>query len=421
MESISLNVKKFNSESDNDDDDDTPLQQRINTFFCQTDAVERIKDAKCKSQGPIDVAINTEEAQSHALEMILALASVQVKVERSGNSLMSSGSQDQIDVDIGTDELDHIPQSMDTVSQQHDTGDMEVKVETLENGLASPRRNEPGISLVDKILGIKSEMGVSWISNEDELDHMSLRERLRLLTAKKVSDSEDSRHSESLQKSVPPVQKCKPTASENAKPGVSSRQRKAKKDCKQTALEEDAPGLLKVLVEKGILLNEIKLYGGMESEDALDSSLDENSFEDLSGVISKVERTKAANYCLSCLISLVEKSRLLQSEKWPVEWGWCRDLQSFIFVFERHNRIVLERPEYGYVGEDLSEGEARVLEEYGWIPNSGLGSMLNYCDRKIGKLLRDGLNGGTIVFSNLPKKLMGDKGTTFSSQIKLEL
>ncbi|KAI3873098.1 hypothetical protein MKX03_031474, partial [Papaver bracteatum] len=374
-----------------------------------------------------------------------------------------------------------------------------VKVETLENGLVSPLRNEPGISLVDKIQGIKSEMGVSWISYEDELEHMSLRERLRLLTAKKVSDSEDSRASESLQKSVPPVQKCKPTALENAKPAVSSRQRKRKKtatDCAETALEEDAPGLLKVLVEKGILLNDIKLYGGMEREDAVDSSSDENSFEDLQGVISKlfVQRetlfkvaplrggkgSKAANYCLSCLISLVEQSRLLQSKKWPVEWGWCRDLQSFIFVFERHNRIVLERPEYGYatyffelvnvndlsvewqikrlvttmklthcsratitenklllVGEDLSEGEARILEEYGWIPNSGLGSMLNYWDRvihdkrnekdgsewrkKIEKLLRDGLNGGTIVCSNLPKKLMGDKGTTSSSQIKLEL
>ncbi|RZC56791.1 hypothetical protein C5167_015660 [Papaver somniferum] len=275
---------------------------------------------------------------------------------------------------------------------------------------------------------------------------MSLRERLRLLTAKKVSDSENFRPSESLQKSGPPVQKCKPTASENAKPGVSNRQRKRKKtatDCAETALEEDAPGLLKVLVEKGIVLNDIKLYG-MESED-VDSSLDENSFEDLQGLFAQREtlfkvaplrggkRLKAANYCVSCLISLVEQSRLLQSEKWPVEWGWCRDLQ-----------IVLERPEYGYatyffdlVGEDLSEGEARVLEEYGWIPNSGLGSMLNYCDRvihdkrnekdgsewrkKIGKLLRDGLNGGTIVFSNLPKKLMGDKGTTSSSQIKLEL
>ncbi|KAI3840752.1 hypothetical protein MKX03_006488, partial [Papaver bracteatum] len=89
------------------------------------------------------------------------------------------------------------------------------------------------------------------------------------------------------------------------------------------------------------------------------------------------------------------------------------------------------------VGEDLSEGEARILEEYGWIPNSGLGSILNYWDRVIHdnrnekdgsewrkkneKLLRDGLNGGTIVCSNLPKKLMGDKGTTSGSQIKLDL
>ncbi|GMQ05768.1 hypothetical protein CsSME_00050659 [Camellia sinensis var. sinensis] len=55
-----------------------------------------------------------------------------------------------------------------------------------------------------------------------------------------------------------------------------------------------------------------------------------------------------ASYCLACLISLVEQARYLQFRNWPVEWGWCRDLQSFIFVFERHNRIVRERPEYGY-------------------------------------------------------------------------
>ncbi|KAK4359985.1 hypothetical protein RND71_022214 [Anisodus tanguticus] len=33
------------------------------------------------------------------------------------------------------------------------------------------------------------------------------------------------------------------------------------------------------------------------------------------------------------------------------------------------------------VGEELSEGEARVLMSYGWIPNTGAGTMLNYCDR----------------------------------------
>lgn len=84
-----------------------------------------------------------------------------------------------------------------------------------------------------------------------------------------------------------------------------------------------------------------------------------------------IRATKAsrASYCLACLISLVEQvivsykltvsilfflmlqlflfylclfffcqTRYLQFRKWPVEWGWCRDLQSFIFVFERHNR-----------------------------------------------------------------------------------
>ncbi|CAI0548276.1 unnamed protein product [Linum tenue] len=51
--------------------------------------------------------------------------------------------------------------------------------------------------------------------------------------------------------------------------------------------------------------------------------------------------------------------------------------------------------------------------QYGWTPNTGLGTMLNYCDRvvhdrksekerlewrsKIGKLLMDGYNGGTVV------------------------
>ena len=72
------------------------------------------------------------------------------------------------------------------------------------------------------------------------------------------------------------------------------------------------------------------------------------------------------------------------------------------------------------VGEDLTEGEARVMEEYGWTRNSGLGTMLNYCERvvhdkknekysfewraKIGKLLMKGHDSGRTVLYNLPKK-----------------
>lgn len=88
------------------------------------------------------------------------------------------------------------------------------------------------------------------------------------------------------------------------------------------------------------------------------------------------------------------------------------------------------------VGEDLSEGEAQVLTEYGWEPNTGLGTMLKYCDRvvhdrknetdssewrsKIGKLLMDGYNGGALIASNIPKKVLECRDVQ-SPEIKLEL
>lgn len=257
-------------------------------------------------------------------------------------------------------------------------------------------------------------------------------------------------------------------------------------------MEEDAPGLLRVLVEKGVSVDEIKLYGEPESNDALDDSSTNDDFTELEEIISKVfskgesllkfaplrcNRGEKATYCLECLFSLVEQARYLKFRNWPVEWGWCRDLQSFIFVFERHNRIVLERPEYGYatyffelakslsvgwqikrlvtamkltncsratlienkpliVGDDLTEGEARVLIQFGWVPNTSLGTMLNYYDRvvhdrknedrsewksKIGKLLMDGYNGGTIVSSTeISPKVERDLEQP-SVDIKLEL
>lgn len=73
--------------------------------------------------------------------------------------------------------------------------------------------------------------------------------------------------------------------------------------------------------------------------------------------------------------------------------------------------------------------------EYGWTPNSGLATMLNYCDRvvhdrknekersewrsKIGKLLMNGYNGGAMVSNNIPKKAIGYTDSQ-SPQIKLE-
>ncbi|KAL6521354.1 hypothetical protein OROGR_017923 [Orobanche gracilis] len=336
----------------------------------------------------------------------------------------------------------------------------------------------------------KTEVKTTDDAYEDELDHMLLRDRMRLLSSRDViMDIHQS--SKCMNKTVPSAFGCRPVASTPAQSFKVNRPRKRRKtvtDSVETAMEEDAPGLLKVLIDKGVSADEIKLYGEPESDDALEDSSTIDNFAELEEVITKVvgitylgplRHTKGekASYSLECLLSLVEQARYLRFRNWPVEWGWCRDLQSFIFVFERHNRIVLERPEYGYatyffelpdslpinwqikrlitamkltscsritiienkalmVGDDLTEGEARVLMEYGWIPNTGLGTMLNYYDRvvhdkwnekdrsdwrlKIAKLLTDGYNGGTVISAGIPTKVM-ELDVAHPVDIKLEL
>ncbi|KAL2531269.1 hypothetical protein Adt_04620 [Abeliophyllum distichum] len=341
---------------------------------------------------------------------------------------------------------------------------------------------------------VKSELELPDDSHGDDLDHMILQQRMRLFSSKEVPHLSIYGSSGCPSKLFRSDLDCRSVASEPTKPLKLNRPRKRRKtvtDSVETAMEEDAPGLLQVLLEKGVSIGEIKLFGASENNDALDDSSTEDNFAELEEIISKLfsqrhsslklaplrhAKGEKATYCLACLFSLVEQARYLQFRKWPVEWGWCRDLQSFIFVFERHNRMVLERPEYGYatyffdlldslpidwqikrlvtamklsscgrvslienkallVGEDLTEGESKVLMEYGWIPNTGLGTMLNYCDRvvhdrwndkdssewrsKIGKLLMDGYNGGTIV-SSIPSKFV-DCNAEHPHKIKLEL
>ncbi|XP_023637473.1 uncharacterized protein LOC17882151 isoform X2 [Capsella rubella] len=277
---------------------------------------------------------------------------------------------------------------------------------------------------------VKNEAETASELDEDELDHMKLIDRLKLRSFDGSGYHEESNPQSSG------FSFC--TSDEYVKPLRILRPWKRKKtatDSIETALEEDAPGLLQVLIQQGVSVDELRLYGENEGSGvSSDDSLLDESFSELEDVISQ--------------------ARYLRFRKWPVEWGWCRDLQSFLFVFERHNRIVMERPEYGYatyffelsstasvgwqikrlvlamklascgryqlienkpllVGEDMSESEAEVLMKYGWVPNTGLGTMLNYCDRvfhdrktqkptsewrsKISKLLIDGYNSGTIV------------------------
>ncbi|CAH9106168.1 unnamed protein product [Cuscuta europaea] len=367
---------------------------------------------------------------------------------------------------------------------------VEVKVEPLESiELDTRGKHATDNPLYNFSLPIKREE-VPYDSSIDELDHMSLQERLQLFS------SGGDGIAVSLIKTVPPMVDSTPISSATAKPvkiQISRKRRKTATDSVELAMEEDAPGLLKALLEKGVSVHEIKLYGEPESNEPLDDLSTEDSFAELEEIIIKLFsrhhsllklpamhslKGEKASYCLACLFSLVEQAQHLRLRKWPVEWGWCRDLQSFIFVFERHNRIVLERPEYGYatyffelvgsipihwqirrlitgmkltscsrvslienrailVGEDVSEGEARVLVGYGWTPNTGLGSMLNYCDRvvhdrkqqerdssewrtKIGKMLIDGYNGGTIAPIELPGSL-AKYNVADDTNVKLEL
>nr|XP_043637201.1 uncharacterized protein LOC122608177 [Erigeron canadensis] len=370
-----------------------------------------------------------------------------------------------------------------------------VKVEPLD-GVEISNRKALDCPWIGNQISVKSEHVNNTKVFEDIIDHMMLGDRLRLLASRTYSKATFSNNVDNSTTFVRAGNDHKPTHFKSSKPFLRKMPRKRRRtvtDSIETALEEDAPGLLQVLVEKGVLLDEIKLYGEGEGEEALDESLVAESFSELEDVITKIfsqhqsffklapvrgVRGEKASYCLACLISLVEQARYLRIRKSPVEWGWCRDLQSFIFVFEKHNRIVLERPEYGFatyffelvdalpvhwqinrlvttmkltscsritlienraltVGDDLTEGEARVLMEYGWIPDSGLGTMLNYCDRvvhdrknefesdssewrsKIAKLLTDGYNGGIIVPNDIPKKVM-EYGVGQSPQIKLE-
>ncbi|XP_050946207.1 uncharacterized protein LOC103499334 isoform X3 [Cucumis melo] len=339
-------------------------------------------------------------------------------------------------------------------------------------------------------VSIKSEATFPDEHYENKVDNMRLQDRMKFFSSRKDFGFTplDYEHPK------PSDPGCSILVSEPASLTNIKRRCKRKKtvtNSVETALEEDAPGLLQILVDKGVLVDEIKLYGETESDEDLDESFGEDIFGELEDVISRLfsqrhsfmkfpsircMKSSRVSYCLACLVSLIEQTRYLHFRKWPVEWGWCRDLQSFIFVFERHKRIVMERPEYGYatyffelvdslpinwqikrlvismkltscsrisllentpllVGEDLTEGEARVLLSYGWMPNSGLGTMLNYRGRvvhdrnnedisewksKIGKLLMDGYNGGALLLENTSMKV-AEYSSSQTTQVKLEL
>lgn len=388
--------------------------------------------------------------------------------------------------------LHFMPATADSMASSSLSTMINVKAEPLDN---NELHNSDRISVsnfsINKV-PVKTELEIPNKLYKDKLDHMQLQDRIKMLTKWKSSKSKISGNSECLCKAIPSDVEYGSTVPDPIRFIQPRKRKKTATDSVETALEEDAPGLLQVLVEQGVSLEEIKLYGEADDDEAIDESFIEDGFGELEAVMSKllfqrssllklapIQCAKASrpNYCLECLFSLVEQTRHLRFRNWPAEWGWCRDLQSFVFVFKKHNRIVLERPEYGYatyffelvdsisidwqikrlvtamkltncgrvsvvenrplsVGEDITEGEAKVLMQYGWTPNSGLGTMLNYCDRvfhdrknekdssewrsKIGKLLMNGYNGGSIVSNNVETELIQHPSAE-SPQIKMEL
>jgi hypothetical protein len=89
------------------------------------------------------------------------------------------------------------------------------------------------------------------------------------------------------------------------------------------------------------------------------------------------------------------------------------------------------------VGTDLTEGEAHVLEGYGWLRNTGLGTMVNYRDRvvhdrwteksvsdwrsKIGKLLMVGYAEGQSITTLGPKKILDMLEATGDAEFEVKL
>ncbi|XVF71387.1 hypothetical protein PTKIN_Ptkin12aG0033600 [Pterospermum kingtungense] len=435
------------------------------------------------------VGIEFNDVPNRSASDLQRTSATGTKAARSGNGMEESNTvcpSERTSTEFKShDGDDSVPASTNNIYKSNSTLNtyVKVKAEPLES-LQNPKKSTLG-----NMVSVKCEEDFS-----DGIDHMLLRDRMKQLTSVEDFELNSSRNFECSRKAEPSAFGFGPVVPESAKSITVNRPRKRKKtatDSVLTALEEDAPGLLKVLLDQGVLVDEIKLYGESENDDPLDESSNEDSFSDLEAVMTKllcqrvpllkfatIRCTKGSkpSYCLACLFSLVEQARYLQFRRWPVEWGWCRDLQSFIFVFRKHHRIVLERPEYGFatyffelldslpidwqvkrlvtamkltscgritlienkplvVGEDLTEGETKVLMEYGWVPNTGLGTMLNYRDRvvhdrknesdtsewrsKIGKLLVDGYNSGTIVSTSLVEDVVEHMDGE-NPQVKLE-
>ncbi|XP_012086414.1 uncharacterized protein LOC105645422 isoform X2 [Jatropha curcas] len=332
------------------------------------------------------------------------------------------------------DRLDNFHVSANNMSSSTLLNLVKVKGEPVDND----EFHNQDINSCQERISVKSGMIFFYESNRDKVDHMQLRDRMKLQIPREDFNLNASENFECLRKDFPSSVENGAAVKEASNCVRINRPRKRKKtatDSIETAMEEDAPGLLQVLIEQGVSVDEIKLYGERDNDEPIGESFIEDGFAELEAVISKIffqrnsllkfaplHCTKGSKptYCLACLFSLVEQVKRLVTAMKLTNCG----------------RISLIENKTLVVGEDLTEGEAQVLTQYGWTPNSGIGTMLNYRDRvvhdrknekdnsewrsKIGKLLMDGYNGGSIISSNVETRIV-QCGAAESPEIKMEL
>lgn len=105
-----------------------------------------------------------------------------------------------------------------------------IKAEPLDHGdLHKVEKDAASDSPSNFVVPVKIEKEIPEASYGDEVDHMLLRNRIKLLASKEPSSLDSSRNFECSKKTVRSVLDCSPSASEFPKPIRINRPRKKRK------------------------------------------------------------------------------------------------------------------------------------------------------------------------------------------------
>ncbi|DBA80496.1 hypothetical protein WJX77_011409 [Trebouxia sp. C0004] len=251
----------------------------------------------------------------------------------------------------------------------------------------------------------------------------------------------------------------RPIARRRIYPASGARQAVAK-----AVLQKEVPDLLDILQQKG-LADHVNLLEHANSSHAQDAEGTEQTclYDSVHTILAKAckanswqgriagirssgvegEESGKHEYCLLALEHLLERADAYTTASQPVHWGWCRELSSFVFVFEGANRIVVEKPCYGHAtyffdleeplpvsaqvqrliavlsvpgvsrrkvlegssldpGPDLTDQERKQLEAAGWTPGTTIRSLLNFTGDRICHQSADAMTGQKAAQQNVP-------------------